>query len=189
MRAVLERTVPDAEALAGTAEAIPFADGAADAVTAAQAFHWFDPARALPEIHRVLRPGGRLGLIWNSRDLDDPLQAEVEELISPYRETSPQQTAQSWRAPLLASGLFGPAEEFAVGWNQALTRDGLAERILSTSVIAALPEGEQRPLLERIRGVIGDRPEPFPFRYRTDVFMFPRSSDRPSNERGTSFQG
>jgi SAM-dependent methyltransferase len=189
MRAVLERTAPGAQALDGTAEAIPLADGAADAVTAAQAFHWFDPTRALPEIHRVLRPGGRLGLIWNSRDLDDPLQARVEALIAPYRETTPQQMAQSWRAPLRESELFGPAEEFAVGWDQALTRDGLAERILSTSAIAALPESERRPLLERIRGVIGDRPEPFPFRYRTDVFVFPRSSDRPSNERGTSFQG
>jgi SAM-dependent methyltransferase len=189
MRAVLERVVPEAEALDGTAEAIPLAAGTADAVTAAQAFHWFDPARALPEIHRVLRPGGRLGLIWNSRDLDDPLQARVEELISPYRETYPQQMSRSWRAPLTESPLFGPVEEFSVRWDQPLTRDELAERILSISAIAALPEDERAPLLDRVRGVIADRSEPFPFRYRTEVYVFPRSSDRPSNERGTSFQG
>jgi SAM-dependent methyltransferase len=189
MRGVLERAVPEVEALEGTAEAVPLADGAADAVTAAQAFHWFDPVRALPEIHRVLRPGGRLGLIWNSRDLDDPLQARVEELISPYRETYPQQMSRSWRAPLAESPLFGPVEEFSVRWEQPLTREELAERILSISAIAALTEDERAPLLERVRGVIDDRREPFPFRYRTDVFVFPRSSDRPSNERGTSFKG
>jgi SAM-dependent methyltransferase len=173
MRAVLERVVPGIAAVEGTAEAIPLSDGAADAVTAAQAFHWFDPARALPEIHRVLRPGGRLGLIWNSRDLDDPLQARVEELISPYRETHPQQMSRSWRAPLSESPLFGPAEEFSVHWDQTLTREELAERVLSTSAIAALPEDERAPLLDRVRAVIGDRSEPFPFRYRTDVFVFP----------------
>jgi hypothetical protein len=113
----------------------------------------------------------------------------VEELISPYRETYPQQMSRSWRAPLAESPLFGPVEEFSVRWEQALTREGLAERIRSISAIAALTEDERAPLLDRVRGVIDDRREPFPFRYRTDVFVFPRSSDRPSNERGTSFKG
>jgi SAM-dependent methyltransferase len=68
MRAALEQTVPGIRALAGTAEQIPLPDGSADAVFAAQAFHWFDAPRALDEIARVLVPGGAVGLLWNLRD-------------------------------------------------------------------------------------------------------------------------
>ena len=62
-------------ALAGTAERIPLTDDYVDAVTVGQAFHWFDEQPALREIHRVLRPGGGVALIWNARDERNPLQA------------------------------------------------------------------------------------------------------------------
>src|ERR687892_898838 len=68
MRAKLAESLPEARVLAGTAERIPLVDGSVDAVAVAQAFHWFDGDEALAEIHRVLRPGGRLGLVWNMRD-------------------------------------------------------------------------------------------------------------------------
>ena len=85
MRAELERAVPAVEALAGTAEAIPLADASVDAVTCAQAFHWFRPDEAAREIRRVLRPGGGLALLWNVRDLDDPKQVACDELLAPHR--------------------------------------------------------------------------------------------------------
>ena len=65
---VLRTTLPDTPALLGTAEQIPLPDNSIDAVLVAQAWHWFDPARAVAEVVRVLRPGGRLGLLWNVRD-------------------------------------------------------------------------------------------------------------------------
>ena len=75
MRAQLERVVPGAEALVGTAESIPLDDDCVDAVFVAEAFHWFGTSAALDEIARVLRPGGTLAVLFNERDgeLDPPL--------------------------------------------------------------------------------------------------------------------
>jgi len=68
MREQLVSAVPGIEPLDGTAERIPLPDASVDTVLVAQAFHWFDAPRAVVEIHRILRPGGGLGVIWNSWD-------------------------------------------------------------------------------------------------------------------------
>jgi ubiquinone/menaquinone biosynthesis C-methylase UbiE len=86
MRAALPSSV---RAVDGTAERIPLEDGAVELVTVAQAFHWFDGAAALAEIHRVLRPGGRLALIWNRRLEGDPLNQAIDELFGPHRPAAP----------------------------------------------------------------------------------------------------
>jgi SAM-dependent methyltransferase len=81
-----------AEAVDGTAEAIPLPDASVDAVTVGQAFHWFDVPRATAEIHRVLRAGGTVGLLWNMLDDTDPFVAvladrlDAEERLSHLRE-------------------------------------------------------------------------------------------------------
>ncbi len=75
MLAELHRALPAAGAVAGAAEFIPLADSCVDAILVGQAFHWFDPARALPEMARVLRPGGTLTMLWNHDDETDPLVA------------------------------------------------------------------------------------------------------------------
>ena len=102
--------IPDAaEAIDGTAEAIPLPDASVDAVVAGQAFHWFDLPRAMPEIARVLRPRGTVGVFWNMLDDREPwvaaladaivaeerLSAMTEEVLTPYRDiaglTDPEQ--------------------------------------------------------------------------------------------------
>ena len=74
-------SAPGAFALLGSAEIIPLPDASADVVTCAQSFHWFEHAVALPEIARVLRPGGRLALVWNSRDDRDPWMSRLSAII------------------------------------------------------------------------------------------------------------
>jgi ubiquinone/menaquinone biosynthesis C-methylase UbiE len=85
MRAVLERVVPEAEALAGTAEAIPLADASVDAITVGQAFHWFDPEAALADMARVARPGGGVALLWNRWDEQDSLLSQIDALLHEIR--------------------------------------------------------------------------------------------------------
>jgi SAM-dependent methyltransferase len=78
MREVLARRSPGADVVAGVGEALPLPDASADAVFVSTAWHWLDPARAVPEIARVLRPGGRLGVIWTSRDRGQDWVAELD---------------------------------------------------------------------------------------------------------------
>jgi SAM-dependent methyltransferase len=178
-----------AEVLDGTAEAIPLPDASADVVTVAQALHWFDQDRALPEIHRVLRGNGQLVLVWNMRDLDDPVQSGVEELLRPLRTDVPGQIAGAWREPLARSGLFGQAIVGEFKYEQRFTTDDLCDRVASTSYVAALSAVDREELLVRVRALTHGIAEPFAFPYKTEVHVIPRSSDRDESERGTSIKG
>jgi len=189
MRAKLEGPGASVEALDGTAESIPFPDGFADVITVAQAFHWFDHDRALPELHRVLAPRGHLVLFWNNRDLDDPVQRGIEDLLAPMRGSVASQLGGVWREPLARSPLFGPPATREFGYVQHFTTDDVCDRVASTSFVAALPEGERASLLERVRALTRGMEEPFPFRYQTEVHVVPRSSDRDDLRRGTSIEG
>ena len=140
-------------------------DGAADAVTVGQAFHWFDGERALAEIHRVLRPGGLLALIWNRRRDDDAVTAAVQEIIEPYRGDTPHHRTGRWRDAFDATSRFTPLEERRFDNTQELDGDGLAMRFGSVSFIAALPDAEREGVLERLRAL-----GPARLNYVTELF-------------------
>lgn len=146
MRAELEAALPDVTALAGSAESIPLSDASADVVVCGQAFHWFDHASALPEIARVLRTGGgRLALVWNSRDDRDPWMARLSAIIG--NETVQERDVY----PVLqSSGLFGPVEISEFAFEQVLDRDGLLDLVLSRSYCAKLPPVDREPVLEAV---------------------------------------
>jgi SAM-dependent methyltransferase len=171
MRRLLEGALPGARVLAGTAEAIPVATGAVDAITVAQAFHWFDAERALAEIHRALRPTGGLGLIWNQFDTSVDWVAALQALVHTHRRGEPQYGRSGWRAALEASGLFGPVGERTFGLVQELDTDGLLARIGSTSYIATLPDAARDELFGEIRALVSDLPRPLRLPYRTDTFV------------------
>ena len=106
MRARLAGMLPDDEVREGTAEELPLADGSVDAVTVAQAFHWFDGDRALTEIHRVTRDGSRLAVLYNRRPREHPLQAALEAIVAPHRGDTPCTAAAAGRrrSPARGSG-------------------------------------------------------------------------------------
>jgi SAM-dependent methyltransferase len=145
MRAELGTAVPGIRALEGSAEAIPLPDGAADVVTCAQSFHWFEYAAALPEITRVLRPDGVLALVWNSRDDRDPWMERLSAIIG--NETVQDEDVEE---PLRESGLFGPVERAQFSFAQTLDRGGLVDLVLSRSYCAKLPPADREPILAEV---------------------------------------
>lgn len=144
-------------AVNGAAEAIPLRDRWADVVTAAQAFHWFDAAAAVPEIGRVLRPGGRLGLMWNLRDESVAWVRELSDIIaSTDSHVSGVTDSERFgddpsRGVITNSGRFGPVEHRVFRHDQVLDRDALIALVRSRSNVAALPEREREGI---VRGVL-----------------------------------
>jgi SAM-dependent methyltransferase len=166
MRAALPE---GARALAGTAEAIPLDAPSVDAVTVAQAFHWFDAEAALAEIHRVLRPGGTLAIVWNRRIDDDPVNRAIAEIIEPHRADTPTHRGDHWRAAFDRTELFGPLELHVFANEQRLDADGLEARVTSISFIASLPDDERAPVVDAARALAANGPVTVP--YRTEVHL------------------
>jgi SAM-dependent methyltransferase len=174
MRAKLAEVVPGVDVRDGTAEAMPVDDASVDAVTVAQAFHWFRAAEALREIARVLRPGGGLALIWNARDSSVPWVARLHELIRWNRGQIPADDAggEDWAGLDARAGAFTPLQTRAFRHEQELDVELLCDRVASTSYIAALPDDDRTALLDRVRALVAEAglPERFPLPHRTDLY-------------------
>ena len=161
-----------ARVLDGTAEAIPVPDADADLIAVGQAFHWFDGPAALAEIHRVLRPGGALALVWNRRPLEDPAHAAIERIIAPHRGDAPAHRSGAWRAAFDATTLFGPLEERTFAHSRPHDADALADRVGSTSFVAALDDGPQADVIAAVRALAAEGPVELP--YVCEVLMCDR---------------
>ncbi|MCI4366246.1 MAG: class I SAM-dependent methyltransferase [Thermoplasmata archaeon] len=189
MRGEFLRAVPSVPILDGTAERIPLGDAVADAVVVGQAFHWFDPPRALAEIARVLRDRGGLALIWNHRDERVPWVERFGRVIHAVEHTSaPSARDTGWKGALQASDLFGPLEEARYDWVQRLTPKGLVERALSVSYVARLPEEGRAQVVRGVRAMLQDDPElsgvsEIPLPYVTELYWTHRRERSASADR------
>ncbi len=152
MRAQLAAAVPKAAVRAGSAEHIPLSDGAVDAVVVAHAWHWFDPALAVPEIARVLAPGGTLALVWNVRDESEPWAAELGALM--HRTTRQRIDTE----PVLPAP-FGTPERLEIRWEHETTRAGIVDMVASRSYVIALPEAERARLLADVEHLLATHPD------------------------------
>jgi ubiquinone/menaquinone biosynthesis C-methylase UbiE len=160
MRAVLEEVVPGAEALEGSAEAIPLEDDSVDAVFSAEAFHWFASDESVGEIARVLRPGGGFGFFWNidfgetEPAMPDGVDGVLDEAFARGGAPGlPKVLSGEWRKPLERSA-FGPLQEAEL--ERSVTRSGeqWLANTLSISSIAAQPDAERAALAERLRELV-----------------------------------
>jgi ubiquinone/menaquinone biosynthesis C-methylase UbiE len=169
MRAVFRLAVPGVAAAGGTAEMIPVAGGAMDAVVVGQAFHWFDPSRALSEIVRVLRPEGWLALIWNERDESDLAMAELVR-ISRWDRCQPYPMGKDFGAVIDGTKLFGPVERTQYRFTQWLDPTAFVEQVASRSYVQVLPDQERQVLLDQVATFGATLGDPIAMPYVTDLF-------------------
>ena len=171
MRAELERRVPAVAVLSGTAERIPLADSWLNAITVGQAFHWFKADEALEEMHRVLQPGGGVALVWNARDERDPLQAALSEIIDPLERNTPRRRQRDWKTLLLGSGLFDRCERKLFDHEQIVDEQGVVDRVVSISFIAASPKSVRDEVESQVRALLRDIGTPIRLPYMTEVYF------------------
>ena len=180
-REALPPGIPPPEYRDGRAEATGLADAFADAVVAAQAFHWFQPAAALQEFHRILKPGGWVVLLWNERDERDPFTAAYGEAVRSIPGAALIEADRALAgASLLSCPLFERAERRLFHGSQTLDLDGLLGRTFSASYAPRDPEQASAlaaKLTELFRQF--ERMGHVEVRYETAVYLARRP--RPSN--------
>ena len=150
MLELLRGALPATPALLGTAEQIPLRDNSVDAVLVAQAWHWFDPKRAIAEVARVLRPGGRLGLVWNTRDERMGWVKDLGRIIG--HESDPFSDRVTLPEP------FTDVERHHVEWTSYLTPQALIDLVASRSYCITSPADVRTRTLEEVRELLVTHP-------------------------------
>jgi SAM-dependent methyltransferase len=166
--------LPDVRAVQGTGERMPLADASADLIVFAQAWHWVDPGAASAEVARVLRPGGRLGLVWNLRD---EREEWVRALGTAMRADGDQFRGEA-SDPEVRSP-FGEPERSLVPWTRMVTADELLADVRSRSYFALLEPAARRSVVAEVESVLAARVpedgERHALPYVTASFRYPRT--------------
>lgn len=138
----------------GRAEQIPLEDSSVDAVFAADAFHWFDEARAMPEIKRVLRAHGGVAILRTIAQIDRPWSRELGRILMECRPEHPAFSERGAAAALEEDPAFGPVTETSVTTPGVLERPQLLAWVASFSWVAILAPAERELLLERVNELL-----------------------------------
>ncbi|WP_101845945.1 class I SAM-dependent methyltransferase [Zhihengliuella sp. ISTPL4] len=175
MLAVLARNLPTVSAQPGTAERIPVPDGSVDAVSVAQAFHWFDRDAASAEIARVLVPGGALGLLWNRADPACAWDLACHRVAHPAVDAADETSASAAELP----GFVLEAHE-EVHWTERITREAYLRRWGTVSSFLVADDAERAAMEASLEAVLDGADETrgkadFDLPHLTDVFRYRRA--------------
>lgn len=171
---VLRAKLPTVEALEGGAESIPLPDTSVDAVTVAQAFHWFDRDAACAEIRRILVRGGALGLLWNQSDPACAWDRACHRVAHPAVTDDADSTTAS-AADELPGFTFDHRTE--VAWSEQITRVDYIRRWLTVSSFLAADEDTRGDMVARLDSILDTDPgtagrDTFTLPMRTEVFVY-----------------
>lgn len=176
MRKVFSRQLPEIPILEGTAEKIPLEDASIDCVVVGTAFHWFDGERALNEIARVLKPRGRLGLIWN---IFDNHAAWVQEVRALLEREMPEQNrthdSLEWKEAFDMSTRFGPLLHLSYSYCFPGTAQDVINRVFSAKVLGMLSAEKREEIVSRVLHILDTHPstrgkETFDIPYRIEIY-------------------
>jgi SAM-dependent methyltransferase len=175
----LAQSLPAVTQHAGSAESIPLPSASLDAVVCAQAFHWFASEAALAEIHRVLRPGGKLALVWNVRDESVDWVSSITRIITPYEGDAPRFYKGDWRKPFAHANFSALTLVSLAHQHIGTAQEVILDRFLSVSFIAALPAPEKDKVADRLRALVASHPdlrgrETISFPYQTQAYCCTR---------------
>jgi SAM-dependent methyltransferase len=150
MLEMLRTALPDTPALLGSAEQIPWPDNAVDAVLVAQAWHWFDQERAVAEIARVLRPGGRLGVLWNTRDERSGWVKDFGRIVGLEHDRD--------NATVDLPEPFTDIATHQVEWTNYITPQALIDYVASRSYCITSPAEVRARTLDEVRELLVSHP-------------------------------
>ncbi len=180
MRAIFREVLPSVPMIATTAEELAFRDGSLDAVTVAQAFHWFDEDRAIAALARAVRVGGRVGLVWNARDRSVPWVDHVWSIMDRVEKRAPWRDHEHWRdSALREMPGFGPFHAGEFRHEQTISPAAMVQRVASVSHVAVLPDAEREAVLDEVRDVLRSDTQTrdldeLEVPYRVDCYWFER---------------
>ncbi len=176
MRAAAEEALagdPGFHSVAGRAEETGLPDRCVDLVTAGQAFHWFDRERTRAEWLRILRPGGRVALFWNSRRTEStPFLRAYEALLRRYATDYEQVDHARIDDAVLARFFGGPFETRIFDNAQDFDFDGLRGRLLSSSYAPGPGHPDHEPMLRALREIFDERQEDGRVRWEYDTRLY-----------------
>ena len=155
----LRLRLPEVTTAVGGAESVPLPDGSVDVITAAQAWHWFDRVAAPAECARLLRPGGRLGLVWNERDESVDWVRAVWEPLNRFGGTGVGLLDDDWEAAVSEHAPFVQHEPVVFRYDQPLSRAGLRQLLSSRSAVAVLEPAAKAAMLAETDAVLDAHPD------------------------------
>lgn len=142
----------------GRAEDLPLEASSVDLITAAQAFHWFEIDKAKPEFLRVLRPNGKVALIWNDRVFEDPLHMAIDGVFAQFGGTKRAALAAHEKRGDVPK-FFGTTVPFEFTWphEQSLDQTGLESLVFSRSYIPERNSPAGREISHRLGRIFKDQ--------------------------------
>lgn len=161
MLARLTARLPSVPTVVARAEELPLPDGDVDVVVAAQAAHWFDPPAAAHEFRRVLRPGGAVGFVWNTRDDRSAWAADLASLLAEGTRDQSGDRPEGNRAVVdaFATELDAEVTSLTTRWARRVLPEAVVGRAASSSRVALLTDDERAAYLDSVRRLVETHPD------------------------------